>query len=60
MIRLVAGAYLMARLACRMLEVDWELCLALWRARPVIEVILEDPASRRQSLIERINTVYPF
>ena len=60
MIRILASALLMARLACRRLEVDWELCLALWRNRPVIEVVLEAPAERKQRLIERIDQMFPY
>lgn len=60
MIKFLATTFLMVRLACRRLEVDWELCLAAWRNRPVIEVFLEAPATRRQALVERIDATFPF
>ena len=50
----------MARLACQRLDVNWELCMHLWLNRPVIEVVLEDPAVRRSVLIQRANEMYPF
>jgi hypothetical protein len=60
LIRLLAGAILMARLACQRLDVNWELCLHLWLHRPVIEVVLEDPRARREALVQRADAMYPF
>ena len=60
MLRVFAGAILMARLACQRLEVDWELCLALWRAQPAIEIVLESPGARKGRLLERLDEVYPY
>ncbi len=58
MIKILASACLMARLACQRLDVDWELCLRLWRSRPVIEVILEHPGEK--PLMERLDEVLLF
>ena len=59
-LKILTPVFLMARLAFRSLDVDWDLCLRLWRSRPVIEAILEDPVSRRDGLIQRLNVMYPF
>ncbi len=60
MIRYLAGAFLMTRLACQRLEVSWDLCLQIWLTRPAIEIVLEDPSARRRELVRHINEVYPF
>lgn len=60
MAKFLIGTFLMIRLACRQLEIDWALCLELWKNRPVIEVVHEDPAIRKQRLYKRIDTVFPF
>ena len=60
MVRILAGAFLMARLACRRLEIDWSLCLTSWRSRPVIEVVLEDAPARKRQLIARLDAMFPF
>ena len=52
--------FLVARLALRSLDIDWALSLRLWQSRPAIEVILEDPDSRRDGLVQRLNVMYPF
>jgi hypothetical protein len=58
--RFLTTAALMARLACQRLDVNWELCMHLWLNRPVIEVVLEDPAARRRMLARRVNEMFPF
>lgn len=55
MIKILVSAFLMARLACQQLDVDWELCLRLWRSQPVIEVVLEHPGAK--PLVERLDEV---
>jgi len=60
MLRVLAGAALMARLACQRLEVNWEICLAAWRALPAIEVVVECPADRRARLQVRLDEVFPY
>jgi hypothetical protein len=60
MINLVAGAFLMLRIACHRLDVSGEICIRLWQNRPIVEVVLEKPAQRRQRLTERLDLVYPF
>lgn len=60
MVRFLASAFLMARLACQRLDVSWELCLHLWLNRPVIQVVLEEPGARREALIRRADAMYPF
>ncbi|MDP6777284.1 MAG: hypothetical protein QGI83_11025 [Candidatus Latescibacteria bacterium] len=57
MLKLVACALLMVRMACQRLEIDLELCFQLWRSRPVIEVVLEDPEGGRRQLEARIESL---
>ena len=58
MIKILVSAILMARLACQRLDVDWELCLRLWRSQPVIEVVLEYPGEK--PLVEQLDEVLLF
>ncbi len=60
MAKWLVGTILMIGLRCRNLEIDWDLCLALWRSRPLIEVVQEHPGMKRQRLYDRIDMVYPF
>ena len=60
MVKLLGGAFLMARIACHRLDISWDLCFQLWRNRPIVEVVLESRAQRRQRFIERLNLIYPF
>ena len=60
MIKILASTFLMIKLVCQRLDVDWELALALWRNRPAIEIVQEDPAARRQALHARIDAAFPF
>ena len=57
MLKALACALLMARVACQRLEVDLELCFRLWRSRPVIEVVLENPDEGRRLLAARIESL---
>ncbi len=59
-IKILTPMFLVARLALRSLDIDWALSLRLWQSRPAIEVILEDPDSRRDGLVQRLNVMYPF
>ncbi len=60
MIRFLAGAVLMARLASHRLDTSWDLCLRLWLTRPVVEIVLEDPARRRRALVRRLDEICSF
>jgi len=60
LVKFLAGAVLMARLACQRLEINWDLCLHLWLTRPVVEIVQEDPAARRRAIVRRLDAMYPF
>lgn len=60
MTKFLVGTFLTLRLTCQRLDIDWGLCLEVWKNRPVIEVVLQDPAAWRQRLYERIDAVFPF
>ena len=56
-------ALLVFRLESRQLAVDLDLVLALWRSRPVIEVVIgarDGAAARASAIRRRLNEVYPF
>ena len=59
LIRILTVSYLVARLACRRLDVSAEFCLQRWRNRPPI-VVTMDRVVPDGSLRERIDTLFPF
>ena len=63
MIRHLAGLFLIVRIACRRLPVDWDTALGAWLYSPAIEAVLEsrDELEKRQTrLTRRLDEVYPF
>ncbi len=56
-LKVLACVLLMVRVACQRLEVDLELCFRLWRTRPAIEVVLEDPGEAKRQLTARIESL---
>jgi hypothetical protein len=56
-LKVVASALLMVRMACQRLEIDLERCFQLWRTRPVIEIVLERPADGRRQMEARIESI---
>ena len=53
-------AALLARLAVRPVDLTAAACLMLWRSRPAIVVVMEDPDAAREDLVGRIHTMFPF
>jgi len=63
MLKNLISAFLVFRLELRQLPVDLDLVLALWRQRPVIEIVLgqrETRAERGAVLCRKLDEVYPF
>ncbi len=62
MLKRIIGALLVFRLELRQLPLDPELVLALWRQRPVIEIVVQRSAAAAPSshLTRRLDEVYPF
>lgn len=58
-IRILTVSFIVARLACRRLDVSAELCLDLWRHRPPIVVSI-DQAQLGWRLRDRIDLMFPF
>jgi len=55
--------FLIFRLEYRQLAVDLELVLAMWRQRPVIEIVLDAREKREEKkavLRRKLDEVYPF
>jgi hypothetical protein len=50
----------MVKLASRPLDLQVAACLALFRARDAIVVVMDHPAEQRRALIDRLNRIYPF
>ncbi len=56
--RMLAATALVFGLASRRLEITHDYCLNLWRSRPAIVVVLEEPS--HTSLAGRIDAMFPF
>jgi hypothetical protein len=60
-IKHLAGIFLIARIACRRLPIDWDVAWSNWLKRPAIEIVLTAAARPQQPrLWRRLDEVYPF